>query len=166
MKRIWWSEECTARAVYLSRILQLAKEWYCWRSRAIWLCLSTGLQKKKRRCFLESCGYIFNWAWVDDYWNLAECFLIFSDTSLLSVAFVPLPYYPAEQGGTVGDLQKYLSSSSPSFVCFREQSCKVPMETPHSSQVETILTWCCTLLMPSCGHGAMTSGLGGDRALL
>lgn len=58
---IWWPEECTAGAYYLSRILWLDKELLeklcCVAFFIYWYVV------RRNRCLADSCGYISNWAW-------------------------------------------------------------------------------------------------------
>lgn len=97
---IWRPEECTARAVYLSRILWLDKEWYSWRSCAIWLSFVYWFAVRRNRCFIEPCGYIFNWAW--QLLKFGWAFFIFLNTPVLRVALVPPLSLPCRAGRSTG----------------------------------------------------------------
>lgn len=152
MKYIWRPEECTAGAVYLSRILWLDKELLeklCYLAFFIyWFAV------RRNRCLTDSCGYIFNWAWqlLKFVWMLLNIFKHTSVERCLDATFLTIPGGREELWGTHRNV-----SPSPfsSFVRFTEHTSKMPTETLCAGQPEAARTRCCVLLMSLCDCGAV-----------
>lgn len=125
MKFIWWPEECTAAAVYLSRILWLDKELLKKLCYLAFLIYSFAV--RRNRCLTDSCGYIFNWAsqLLKFGWTLFNIFKHTSVEGCLHATSLTTPQGREELWGTHRNLSP---SPFPPLYASRSTHAKWPWE--------------------------------------